>query len=141
MRKIHSVAILVLAAFASAPAFADYMAMDRPVPMNGLETVCTGVGETKDDPQWLSYPIRIEFSNGGAQYLSGATVRISRGADTIGSLDCAGAWVLLKGAPGEYRVDVTIDNSSAKAVNASFKMGSGGQKRIVLRFPDFQPNQ
>jgi|SRR5512135_2520121 hypothetical protein len=141
MRKIQSVAILAFAALASAPAFADYMAMDKPVQMNGLEAVCTGVGETKDDPQWLSYPIRIEFSNGGAQYLSGATVKISRGADTVASLDCAGAWVLLRGAPGEYRVDASIDNSSAKPVNAPFKMGTGAQKRIVLRFPDFQPNQ
>ena len=140
MRTFASLAILALAA-ASGPALADPMAMDTPVQMNGLETVCTGVGETKDDPKWLSYPVRIEFSNGGAQYLSGATVRISHGADTVGSLDCPGAWVLLRGAPGEYRVDVTIDNSSAKAVNASFRMGSGPQKRIVLRFPDFQPNQ
>lgn len=141
MRKTHSVAILVLAAFASAPGFADPMAMDKPIQMNGMETVCTGIGETKDDPQWLSYPIRIEFSNGGAQYLSGATVKISRGADTVASLDCPGAWVLLRGAPGEYRVDASIDNSSAKPVNASFRMSGGGQKRIVLRFPDFQPNQ
>jgi len=140
MRTFASLAILALAA-ASGPALADPMAMDTPVQMNGLETVCTGVGETKDDPKWLSYPVRIEFSNGGAQYLSGATVRISHGAETVGSLDCPGAWVLLRGAPGEYRVDVTIDNSSAKAVNASFRMGSGPQKRIVLRFPDFQPNQ
>jgi hypothetical protein len=125
----------------TAAALADPAPMDTPVQINGLETVCTGVGETKDDPKWLAYPIRIEFSNGGAQYLSGATVRISRGSDTVGSLDCPGAWVLLKGAPGEYRVDVTIDNSSAKAVNASFRMGTGGQQRIVLRFPDFQPNQ
>jgi hypothetical protein len=140
MRTFASLAILALAA-ASGPALADPMAMDTPVQMNGLETVCTGVGETKDDPKWLSYPVRIEFSNGGAQYLSGATVRISHGAETVGSLDCPGAWVLLRGAPGEYRVDVTIDNSSAKAVDASFRMGSGPQKRIVLRFPDFQPNQ
>jgi len=140
MRTFASLAILVLAA-ATGSAVADPMAMDRPVQMNGLETVCTGVGETKDDPQWLSYPVRIEFSNGGAQYLSGATVRISHGAETVGSLDCPGAWLLLRGAPGEYRVDVTIDNSSARAVNASFRMGSGPQKRIVLRFPDFQPNQ
>jgi hypothetical protein len=140
MRTFASLAILALAA-ASGPAVADPMAMDTPVQMNGLETVCTGVGETKDDPKWLSYPVRIEFSNGGAQYLSGATVRISHGAETVGSLDCPGAWVLLRGAPGEYRVDVTIDNSSAKAVDASFRMGSGPQKRIVLRFPDFQPNQ
>jgi len=139
MMKAH-IAVLVLLAGTTA-ALADPAPMDTPVQMNGLETVCTGVGETKDDPKWLAYPIRIEFSNGGAQYLSGATVRISRGSDTIGSLDCPGAWVLLKGAPGEYRVDVTIDNSSAKAVNASFRMGAGGQQRIVLRFPDFQPNQ
>lgn len=139
MRKFLISALL--AAASVTPAMADPMAMDKPVQMNGMETVCTGVGETKDDPQWLSYPIRIEFSNGGAQYLSGATVRISRGSDTIGSLDCPGAWVLLKGEPGEYRVDATIDNSSARAVNASFRMGGGGQKRIVLRFPDFQPNQ
>jgi hypothetical protein len=140
MRTFASLAILALAA-ASGPALADPMAMDTPVQMTGLETVCTGVGETKDDPKWLSYPVRIEFSNGGAQYLSGATVRISHGAETVGSLDCPGAWVLLRGAPGEYRVDVTIDNSSAKAVDASFRMRSGPQKRIVLRFPDFQPNQ
>jgi hypothetical protein len=141
MRNSGSFAILLLAAWPTGPALAESMAMDRPVQVNGLETVCTGVGETKDDPQWLSYPVRIEFSNGGAQYLSGATVRISRGVESVGSLDCPGAWVLLRGAPGEYRVDVTIDNSSARAVNASFHMGSGPQKRIVLRFPDFQPNQ
>lgn len=125
----------------TAAAFADSMPMDQPVQMNGLETVCTGVGETKDDPKWLAYPVRIEFSNGGAQYLSGATVRISEGANTVASLDCAGAWVLLKGAPGNYRVDASIDGSSAKPVSATFRMGAGAQKRIVLRFPDFQPNQ
>jgi hypothetical protein len=139
MMKAHIAMLAILAG--TTAALADPAPMDTPVQMNGLETVCTGVGETKDDPKWLAYPIRIEFSNGGAQYLSGATVRISRGSDTVGSLDCPGAWVLLKGAPGEYRVDVTIDNSSAKAVNASFRMGTGGQQRIVLRFPDFQPNQ
>jgi hypothetical protein len=139
MRKVLSIALLTLTS--AAPALSEPMAMDKPVQMNGLETVCTGIGETKDDPQWQSYPIRIEFSNGGAQYLSGATVKISHGADTVVSLDCPGAWVLLKGAPGNYRIDATIDNSSAKPVNAAFKMGSGAQKRIVLRFPDFQPNQ
>ncbi len=140
MRLFFAIAILA-AVSGAGPAFAEPMTMDKPVQVNGMETVCTGVGETKDDPQWLSYPIRIEFSNGGAQYLSGATVKISRGADTVASLDCPGAWVLLKGAPGEYRVDASIDNSSARPVNASFRMGSSGQKRIVLRFPDFQPNQ
>src|SRR6185312_5167656 len=117
MRTFASLAILALAA-ASGPAVADPMAMDTPVQMNGLETVCTGVGETKDDPKWLAYPVRIEFSNGGAQYLSGATVKITQGANVVASLECAGAWVLLKGTPGNYRVDASIDGSTAKPVTA-----------------------
>jgi hypothetical protein len=141
MFKIHGVAMSVLAFAIVAPALADPLPMDRPIQMNGLETVCTGIGETKDDPRWKTYPIRIEFSNGAAQYLSGATVKINQGGNTIATLDCPGAWVLLKGAPGVYRVDATIDGSQAKPVNAPFKMGSGAQKRIVLRFPDIQPNQ
>ena len=133
--------IALFVTLGASAALADPAPMDKPVQVNGLETVCTGVGETKDDPQWLAYPVRIEFSNGGAQYLSGATVKITQGANVVASLDCAGAWVLLKGAPGNYRVDASIDGSSARPVSAPFRMGGGGQKRIVLRFPDFHPNE
>ena len=141
MLRFQGVATLVLVSAVFTPALADPLPMDRPVQMNGLETVCTGIGESKDDPRWKDYPIRIEFSNGGAQYLSGAAVKISHGANPVVSFDCPGAWVLLKGAPGDYRVDASIDGSQAKPVSAPFKMGDGAQKRIVLRFPDFQPNQ
>jgi len=141
MTRFHGIAALAVAFSVVVPAIADPMAMDRPVPVNGLDTVCTGIGEIKNDPRWKAYPIRIEFSNGAAQYLSGATVKISQGTNVIATLDCPGAWVLLKGTPGEYRVDATIDGSQAKPVSAPFKMGEGAQKRIVLRFPDFQPNQ
>ena len=121
-------------------AIADPMPMDRAVQMNGLETVCTGVGETKDDPQWNAYPVRVEFSNGGAQYLAGATLRVSKGHTMIAEMDCAGAWVLLRGPTGNYHVTATIDGSQAKPANARFMMRNGAQKRVVLRFPDFQIN-
>jgi hypothetical protein len=139
MLKISSVAGLLLAI--SAPAWADPMPMDQPVQLNGLDTVCTGIGESKDDPRWTSYPIRIEFSNGGAQYLSGATVKVSHAGKSIAELDCPGSWVLLKGPVGAYRVDASIDGSPAKPENARFTIGTGKQKRIVLRFRDFQANQ
>ena len=141
MIRFRAIAALALTFSAIVPASADPMAMDRSLQVNGLDTVCTGIGETKDDPRWKAYPIRIEFSNGGAQYLSGATVKISQGANVIATLDCPGAWVLLKGTPGEYRVDASVDGSPAKPVNAPFRMGDGAQKRIVLRFPDVQPNR
>ena len=121
-------------------AVAEPMPMDRAIQMNGMETVCTGIGEAKDDPQWKAYPVRIEFSNGGAQYLAGATVRVSKGRTMIAEMDCPGAWVLLKGTKGSYRVTATIDGSPGKPANARFTMGSGAQKRVVLRFRDFQIN-
>lgn len=141
MLRSHTFATFILAAAVITPALADPVPMDRPIQMNGLETVCTGIGEIKNDPRWKAYPIRIEFSNAAAQYLSGATVKITQGSNSLASFDCPGAWVLLKGAPGDYRVDATIDGSQAKPVSAPFKMGSGAQKRIVLRFSDLQPNQ
>ena len=141
MRTIHGVATLALAWLAMMPAQGDPLPLDTPVQVNGLQTVCTGIGESKADPRWKSYPIRIEFSNRGAQYLSGATVDILQGQTRIASFDCLGAWVLLKATPGKYLVKAAIDGSKSKPVDARFKMGGGAQKRIVLRFADFPPNE
>ena len=134
-------AAIVMAAAMMAPAAPQPMAMDTPVSFGGLETVCTGVGSAKDDPQWAAYPIRIEFSNGGAQYLSGAQVTLTSGGKPVADLNCAGPWVLVKGAPGAYHVTASMNGSAAKPATAAFTLGTGPQKRVVLRFPDFQANE
>jgi hypothetical protein len=139
MMTLHGAAVIMMAAAMAAPPLPQPMAMDTPVSFGGLQTVCTGVGSAKDDPQWLTYPVRIEFSNGGAQYLSGAHVTLS-GAGTA-DLNCAGPWVLVKGTPGTYHVTASINGSSAKPATAVFSLGNGPQKRVVLRFPDFQVNE
>src|SRR5215475_12160723 len=72
MMTLHGAAAIILAAAVTAPPAPPSMAMDTPVSFGGIQVVCTGVGSAKDDPQWASCPIRIEFSNNGAQYLSGA---------------------------------------------------------------------
>jgi hypothetical protein len=125
----------------TAPANAP-MVMDAPITINGIETVCTGIGDSKDDPRWAAYPIRAEFSNGGAQYLSGAHVTLSSaGHAPLAEFDCHGAWVLFKLAHGSYTVTASIEGSSAKPRSATFQPPATGQKRVVLQFPDFQPNQ
>ncbi len=134
-------AAIMLAAAMMAPNLPQPMAMDTPVSFGNLEIVCTGVGSAKDDPQWAAYPIRIEFSNGGAQYLSGAHVTLASGAAAVADLNCAGPWVLVKGAPGAYHVTASINGSMAKPATAAFTLGTGAQKRVVLRFPDFQANE
>ena len=139
MMMLHGAAAILMVAATTAPPVPQPMAMDTPVSFGGVQAVCTGVGSAKDDPQWLSYPIRIEFSNGGAQYLSGAHVMLSG----VGSADlnCAGPWVLVKGSPGTYHVTATINGSQAKPASTTFDLRDGPQKRVELRFPDFQANE
>ena len=131
----------VIALMQTTPSLADPMPMDNPVTLNGIETVCTGIADSKDDPRWKAYPVRIEFSNGGAQYLAGAHVELSQGSKQLTSLDCSASWVLFKLAPGNYSVTGTLTGSNAKPRTAKFSPPATGQKRIVLRFPDFQANQ
>jgi hypothetical protein len=72
-------AVLSIAIGLASPAAADPISMDNPTTMNGVEVVCTGIGSSQQDPRWPSYPVRVEFSNGGAQYLAGAQQRWQAG--------------------------------------------------------------
>jgi hypothetical protein len=118
------------------PANADPMPMDQEITMNGIQTVCTGVGSAEDNPQWKAYPVRVEFSNGGAQYLSGAHVMLSSGGKTLTALDCSGPWVLFQLKPGTYKVTATItDQPGAGTRSATFSPPATGQKRVVIQFP------
>lgn len=120
----------------------SYVSMDSPININGVEAVCTGIGdEAEHDPRWASYPIRVEFSNGGAQYLSGAHVVLgSAGGRTLAALDCAGPWVLFKLSPGSYKLDASLlNNQGGGTRSATFSPPATGQKRVVLDFK-LQPN-
>jgi len=117
--------------------------MDTATTIGGVETVCTGIGEQAQNPQWLAYPIRVEFSNGGAQYLSGAHVELAgSGGRPIASLDCNGPWVLFRLAPGgTYKVSATLmSQPGGGTASATFTVPRSGQKRVVLDF-SVKPNQ
>ncbi|HEY2033390.1 MAG TPA: hypothetical protein VGH02_06845 [Rhizomicrobium sp.] len=142
MKFIHLAAAAVLIGGAAGfiwPAHADPLPMDQPITVNGIETACTGIGDqAKTDPRWPAYPIRVEFSNGGAQYLSGAHVTLSQGGKTLTSFDCSGAWVLFKNLrPGAtYKVAATITGQpGAGEKSATFTPPSSGQKRVVIQYP------
>lgn len=126
---------------AASPVLAEPMAMDIPVNMGPLEFVCTGVGSAKDNPIWSSYPIRIEFSNGAAQYLAGAHVVLSQGSTTYADFECAGPWVLVKGPAGSYKVTTTMMWGDQKGMSKSttFSMAHSGQKRVVIQYGPTMP--
>ena len=133
-------AFLVMTGLVGA-AVADPVAMDTPININGVDTACTGIADSKDDPRWQTYPVRIEFSNGSSQYLAGAHVSLAKGRALIAELDCQAPWVLFKLSPGSYSVTASMLGSSAKPRTAKFSPPKSGQKRIVLQFTDFQANQ
>jgi hypothetical protein len=123
------------------PAGAAPLEMDNPTTLNGVETVCTGIGSAQEDPRWKSYPVRVEFSNGGAQYLAGAHVALSSGGKQLASFDCSGSWVLFRLKPGAYKVSATLtEQSESGERNATFSPPAHGQKRVVIQFP-VEPNK
>ena len=123
------------------PAAADPLPMDNPTTINGVETVCTGIGSSQQDPRWPSYPVRVEFSNGGAQYLAGAHVTLTSGGKQLAAFDCSGSWVLFRVKPGTYKVSATLtDQPGSGERSATFSPPAHGQKRVVIQFP-IQPNQ
>ena len=65
-----------LASFAMNEAMA---VQDTPTTINGIETVCTGVGSAKDDPRWKAYPVKIVLATVGGANLANAHVSLSKG--------------------------------------------------------------
>jgi hypothetical protein len=141
MKLPHSIAGAACAVFLTLPTFAAVLPMDAPTKMGEVTAVCTGVGSAKDDPQWSSYPIKLEFSNGGAQFVSSENVKLmsSTGAQ-LAEFDCGGPWVLLNLPKGSYSVAATVPQGNSGPRSAKFTTPASGQKRVEIQFPA-PPNQ
>jgi len=123
------------AALLTVAAQADGLAMDNPVMVSGIETVCTGIADSKDDPRWAAYPVRIEFSNAKGQSITDVHLVLAKADGTaLATLDCGANWVLFKLAPGKYKVTGTAAPDAGGTVSADFAPPAKGQKRVSLRF-------
>lgn len=133
--------LLVVTGLTTVFAAASSLVQDTPEHFGTVDAVCTGVGSAKEDNQWNGYPVRIEFSNRGAQFLAGERVALFRGGRRLAQFECSGPWILLKGEPGNYLVQASMETESGIIAKKSFYLGAGQQKRIELQFPDAQPNE
>ena len=143
MTIVRTTVLTLVGTLMAGSAWADSLPMDTPITMDGLETVCTGIGSGKDDPRWPSYPVRVEFSNGSAQYLAGVHLTLSGAGKTLASFDCIGSWVLFKLSPGTYKVTATLTGQPGGMPRSTvFKTGgSGPQRRVEVQFPKIPANQ
>lgn len=123
-------------ALAAGSAWAGPIPMDTPIKLGNVETVCTGIGEGKNDPRWRTYPVRVELVDAAARYIAGAHVSLSDVAGApMAEFDCSGSWVLLRLPAGLYTVSARLITSPVTPATAKFQPPQTGQTRVVLRFP------
>jgi hypothetical protein len=106
---------------------------DQPFDVNGTEVVCTGIdSDSRADPRWPSYSLKLEFAGEGGQYLGEERVTVSGDGVDV-NVRCKGPWVLMKVPAGSYRVHATVANGGSKTVTVN--VTGRGQTRAVLSFP------
>jgi hypothetical protein len=137
--KIAPVAsVLPAIAFAGAASAqietAPPLPLDAPQAMRSMEAVCTGVGsDSRDDPRWAQYPLRVEVVGIQGQYLGEVRVTLIEGNEAIVSVRCGGPWVLFRIAPGTYGVTAEVGGASK---SAKVTVDGKTQARVIIRFPD-----
>jgi hypothetical protein len=117
----------------------DYvnLPLDRATTVEGVEAGCTGIGQTKDDPHWRTFSVRIEFADAESHYLGGGRVTVSKkSGQQLLSVRCDAPWILLNLPKGDYVVEGQPVGTHAKPRTTSFHAPARGQMRLVLQFPD-----
>ncbi|HVW74923.1 MAG TPA: hypothetical protein VHC39_14905 [Rhizomicrobium sp.] len=110
---------------------------DTPTSINGIDTVCTGVGSAKDDPRWKAYPVKIVLATTSGADLANAHVALAKGGQTLVETDCDAPWVLFKAPPGKYTATATLIGGSGHSV--SFTSGTVQKEVTILFKPAAQP--
>ena len=142
MKILHLVSGAAVASVLALAANAAVLPMDAPVKFGAITAVCGGVGSDKDNGQWNAYPIKLEFSNGGAQFVSNEHVKLMNNTGaTLAEFDCPGPWVLLQLPQGLYSATATIADATRGPRTVKFQPPATGQKRVEVQFPSIAPNQ
>ena len=98
MRLLAPAALLLLT---TVPALA---VQDTPTTINGVETVCTGVGSAKDDPRWSAYPVKIVIANTAGENVAAMQIALTANGKPVVQTICDAPWILFKLPAGHYGV-------------------------------------
>ncbi len=133
MRLFLIATVTAFSAVAALTATRALAVQDTPSNINGVDTVCTGVGSAKDDPRWKAYPVKIVLATAGGADLANAHITLAKGGQTVVETDCDAPWVLFKAPPGQYTATATLIGGSGQSQSASFTSGSA-QKEVTILF-------
>jgi hypothetical protein len=116
------------------------MGWDSEMTIAGVGLACTGIGQTKDDPKWKAYSVRIEFANPKSAYFAGEDVTLmGPKGDTVADVSCEGAWLLLNLPAGTtYKIEARLTDPPTAPRTSTISASGKGQKTFVVVFPDAQ---
>jgi hypothetical protein len=136
MRLFVMTAVAAFSTFATVMLANEALAVqDTPTTINGVETVCTGVGSAKDDPRWSGYPVKIVLATAGGANLANAHITLSNGGKVVVQTECDAPWILVKAPAGTYTATATMIGGSGQSRSVNFTTsGSGAQKEITIAF-------
>lgn len=123
-----SLPLLSTTLFAQAP-------QDQELSFQGIKYACTGVAESKEDPRWTQYPVKLMFTTGGRAYVSFVQVKIEDPqGKVVLEVECDSPWLMADLKPGSYTVKVTADKKYPKS--AKLQVAGGKQVEQAIRFPE-----
>lgn len=134
-RKSLLTSVLFLSLAAPAAAAESYGLTDAVKKKDGVTYMCSGIGESKDDPRTGKFPLKIVFATNSSALYSDVNVKIygEESGKSVFDVFCDGAWLLVDLPGGKYRVTATDQKNQSR----SCSMTSGGsQTQCVLRWPD-----
>jgi len=138
MRNFAAAAVVLGTACLAVPASA---VQDTPTTINGVETVCTGVGSAKDDARWSAYPVKIVIANTAGQNLAAMQITLSQSGKNLVQTTCDAPWILFKLPAGQYTATATsIGDQPGMTRKADFKTNGTGQQEVTIAF-NTPPNQ
>ena len=135
MAKQAAAMVLAVSILAANSAWAaEKLQGDAPRQIRDVEAVCTGVGlDSRQDPRWQSYPLRIEIAGQGGQYLGDVALTVSRDDKDVVSVQCDGPWILFRLPPGRYQIQAETEG---RTVRSMALVPTTGQGRVILRFSE-----
>ena len=139
LSRTRSIALAAAASFAPVVALAapTTVPLDTETTVSGVPVACTGIGESRLNPHWDTYQVRVEFSGADNGLLADEALTIfdATGAVVVG-IACEGPWILLKLPPGSYRIEGRLPKTQAAPQSGYFRVTPDAPVHLELRFPD-----
>jgi hypothetical protein len=112
------------------------VAADEVMQQNGISYACTGIGESKDDPRWSGFALKLAYAvQPDGALLSDVTARIHDAAGRLVlDVHCPDSpWLMAQLPPGRYSVTAVALGKYTR--QARFAIAGGRQRYVVIRFP------